>query len=79
MTYEFREVICPYCKHQFMFHKNAGGVRAYEYIDRITGKKVYPERCTQCNKWLFAIENVLEGICEDDERVLEKPIDVRVE
>lgn len=60
-----------------MFYKNAGGVRAYEYIDRITGKKMFPERCTQCNKRLFAIENVLEGICEGDERVLEKPIDVK--
>ncbi len=35
------------------------------------------DECTQCYKWLFAIENVLEGICEDDERVLEKPIDVK--
>ena len=45
MAYEYREVICPYCRNQFMFHKNAGGVLAYEYIDRITGKRVYPERC----------------------------------
>ncbi len=71
MAYEFREVICPYCQHQFMFHKIECGVRFCEYKDKITGKKMYSEQCPSCRKLLFAIENVLEGVKEDDERIIE--------
>lgn len=72
MAYEFREVICPYCQHRYMVHKSEGGVRAFEYFDKITGKKIYSSRCTKCKAWHYMLENELEGIREDDDRVLEK-------
>ena len=74
MSYEYREVICPYCKHQFMFRKNEGGVKVCDYIDKITGTKMYSVICTSCGKWLKAMENVLEGVREDDDRILTRPI-----
>ena len=70
MAYEFREVICPYCKHQFMFHKIECGVRFCDYKDKITGKKMYVEICPNCGNFLLAIENILEGIKKDDDRVI---------
>ena len=72
MPYEFREVICPYCQHQFMFHKVECGVRFCDYKDKITGKKIYlADRCPNCGKFVFAIENILECIKEDDPRIRE--------
>ena len=71
MSYEFREVICPYCQHRFMIHKVECGVRFCDYKDKLTGKKMYVEKCPNCEKFLFAIENILEGIKEDDDRVIE--------
>ena len=68
MSYEFREVICPYCQHRYMTHKVSEWC---DYRDKITGKKMYVEKCPKCSNFLFAIENVLEGIKEDDERVTE--------
>ncbi len=69
MPYEFREVICPYCKHQFMFQKTEDGVRIYDCRDKITGKKMYVAICPECRGFLYAIENFLEGVREDDDRV----------
>ena len=71
MSYEFREEICPYCQHRYMFHKLECGVTFCEYKDRITGKKLHLEYCPNCSKYLYAIENVLEGIKEDDDRIIE--------
>lgn len=83
MSYEFREVICPYCEHRFMFHKVECGVRVYHYKDKITGKKIYlADRCPNCGEFVFAIENILEGLKEDDERILKigfKVKDLRTE
>lgn len=83
MSYEFREVICPYCEHRFMFHKAECGVRVYHYKDKITGKKIYlAGRCPNCGEFVFAIENILEGLKEDDERILKigfKVKDLRTE
>ena len=72
MAYRFREVICPYCQHQFMLRKNEGGMKIYNYFDKKTGRKMYSTMCPQCKEHLYAIEHVLEGIKKDDERVLEK-------
>ncbi len=74
MSYEYREVICPYCKHQFMFRKNEGGLKVCESMDKITGAKMYSVICTSCGKWLKAMKNVLEGICEDDDRILTRGV-----
>ena len=70
-NYQFREVICPYCQHRYMTRKVECGVRFCDYKDKLTGNKMYLEICPKCGKFLFAIENILEGIKEDDDRVIE--------
>ena len=70
MSYEFREVICPYCKHQYMFRKNEGGIKCGDYIDKTTGKIAIAEYCPKCGKWLYALDSVLEGVREDDARIV---------
>ncbi len=74
MEYEFREIICPYCGHQFMFRKNEGGVKVFEYIDILTGKTCASTICTECRNIVIAIDKVLEGVREDDDRIKEQGI-----
>ena len=70
MAYEYREVVCPYCEHRFMFNKGVDGEKYYEYTDKTTGKILSSAICPKCGKTVIAIDKVLEGIREDDDRVV---------
>ncbi len=69
MSYEYREIICPYCLHRFMFLKNPVELKCIEYIDKNTGEIVPDTICPKCNKTVIALEHKLEGVCTDDERI----------
>ncbi len=69
MAYEFREVICPYCGHQFMLHKSEGGIKIVEYLDKTNGKLCASTICPKCRETVIALDKVLVGVREDDDRI----------
>jgi len=46
------------------------GEKYYEYTDKTTGKILSSAICPKCGKTVIAIDKVLEGIREDDDRVV---------
>ena len=54
--YHFREIICPYCKHQFMMKREEEGI----VIEGVTDQKE-DTICPKCGKWLTVKEHVLMG------------------
>ena len=36
MKYTFREVVCPFCEHRFMYNQNGREIIFYEYRDKKT-------------------------------------------
>ena len=56
----FRQVICPFCSHQYM-------TRVYEEYDLIikhSGDILngWNDQCPKCSSWLYIIDNKLEGV-----------------
>lgn len=58
--YRFRQVICPFCKHQYMTRV----YNEYDLIIKHNGELLYgwKDRCTKCDSWIYAIDNRLEGV-----------------
>ncbi len=55
-AYHFREIICPYCKHQFMMRRMQEGI----VIKGVTDRKE-DTICPKCGKWITVKEHVLMG------------------
>lgn len=62
---KYRQVICPYCKHQYMTHilDNNYDVKICHDGDVLQG---WFDVCPMCNRFLYAIDNVLLGVAEDE-------------
>ena len=50
MKYTFREVVCPFCEHRFMYNQNGREIIFYEYRDKETGKYYIDKVCPKCNE-----------------------------
>jgi len=62
---KYRQVICPYCKHQYMTH-----ILDDTYDVKISHNgeilQVWVDRCPMCNRSLYAIDNALLGVSKDE-------------
>ena len=66
MMGKYRQVICPYCKHQYMTHiiDDNYDVKICHDGEVIQG---WVDRCPMCNRFLYAIDNVLLGVAKDED------------
>ncbi len=70
MGYEFREIICPYCNHRFMFNKGEDGKKYIEFVEKQTGRSLSSAICPKCANTVVALDKVLVGIRDDDEKII---------
>ena len=70
MSYQFREVKCPWCDHVFMWTKDRreGLIIHWQKLKK-TGEFVEEAKCPKCASKMIVWEHILEGIDFDDERV----------
>lgn len=68
MMYRYREVVCPFCDHKFMYNQNGREIIFYEYMDRQTGKYYIDTTCPKCAEKMIVVENELKGYFTDDNR-----------
>ena len=68
MEYKYREVICPYCQHRFMFSNNREGLSCRlclcQYVSKdpnVPKEYVQSADCPKCGKEMFVREHILEG------------------
>ena len=55
MGYKYREVICPYCHHKFMWQQSVQeGSTWAEYTDKITKEICLSAKCPECSKKIRA-------------------------
>ena len=70
MKYEYREVKCPWCEHIFMWNKNGRENHILcLYKLKETGQYIEEAKCPKCNKKILVLDDVLEGIDIDDNRI----------
>lgn len=70
MSYQFREVKCPWCDHVFMWNKDGReGLIFHHYKLKETGEFLEEAKCPKCDSKMIVLEHVLEGIDFDDERI----------
>lgn len=69
MGYEYREVVCPWCDHRFMWNKTGGGLKLHEYICIDTGEYADKTVCPKCANEMVVLEHVLNGVFKDDKRL----------
>jgi len=69
MTYEYREVKCPWCGHVFMWNKNGFDITIHEYRLKETGEVVKRTTCPKCSMEMIVMEHILEGIDIKDDRI----------
>ena len=70
MSYQFREVKCPWCDHVFMWNKDGReGLIFHHYKLKETGEFLEEAKCPKCASKMIVLEHILEGIDFDDERV----------
>ena len=62
---KYRQVVCPYCNHQYMTHIIDDN---YDVKINHAGKVLqgWADICPMCNRFLYAIDNVLLGVSKDE-------------
>ena len=71
MGYKYREVICPYCQHKFMWQQSVQeGSTWAEYINKTTSKISISAKCPECSKRMIVSEDSDYGIVEDSEEYI---------
>ena len=69
MSYKCREVICPFCKHKFMWMNGAENIVTVEYYLKENGERLDSASCPKCHNKMIIMENVLEGVTLSDEKI----------
>lgn len=64
----FRNVKCPFCDHEFMFHKEFDG-RWSRYCVKDTKEHLWNATCPKCREWLLVKEHELLAWVPNDERI----------
>lgn len=71
MAYKYREVICPWCDHKFMWQEDGGeGPVICEYEDKETGKYYAATKCPKCSEEMVVLNHILQGIDTEDPRLI---------
>ena len=70
---QYRNVRCPYCDHEFMFHKEFDG-RWSRYRIKETKEHLWNATCPKCGEELLVREHVLLALDPKDERVEITPV-----
>lgn len=64
--YKYREVICPWCKHRFMWNQSTISSQWNEYVDEKTGESIGLETsCPMCSEKMIVVKGKLEGLFPD--------------
>ena len=77
MGYHFREIICGYCEHRFVYNATPGeweGMLTYTKKNGVKGKKV---RCPKCNEWVLSFDDETVALpfeLRDDKDEIETPV-----
>lgn len=63
MGYQFREVICPYCHHKFMWQKDVqDGSSWKEYRNKLTNELCLSAKCPVCSNNMIVSSDFITGI-----------------
>ncbi len=70
MPNEYREVVCPFCQHKFMWDKQGNFiVETVEYRLKENGKITKKAKCPKCEKEMLVLEGETDGIYLNDPRI----------
>lgn len=74
MSYYFREIICPYCEHKFMWQKDIQEKYSwFKYRNKKTGEICLSSKCPACsNKMIVSKDNIV-GIHIDNSNFIAIP------
>lgn len=61
MPYNFRNAVCPWCKHEFTTLPNAE-YTGYVFFDRVSDQFVDTTVCPMCGKQMILVPDKAEGI-----------------
>lgn len=74
MGYHFREVICPYCEHKFMWQKDTQERNSWsEYRNKKTGELCLSAKCPTCSNEMIISKNNIVGINIDNNNFITIP------
>ena len=69
MSYEYREVKCPWCEHIFMWNSLNYEQDIYEYKIKEAGEYAGKAKCPKCGKSMLVMPHVLDCIDIFDDRI----------
>ena len=68
MGYTYREVICPYCHHKFMWQDSVQeGSSWAEYRNKATSEVCLSAKCPKCSQKMIVSKDSTIGINENSE------------
>lgn len=70
--YIYREAICPFCEHKFMY-SNAERTNAASFFDyhfAENSESLFVAKCPECNKEMALLKSEIKGIPTDDRRLV---------
>lgn len=67
MPYNFRNAVCPWCKHEFTTLPNTE-YTGYEFFDQVANQYVDTTVCPMCGKQMILVPDKAEGIDPSDDR-----------
>lgn len=68
MGYKYREVICPYCVHKFMWEESVqDGCQWIEYTNKKTYEICLSAKCPSCSSKMIVSKDSVFGIKTDSE------------
>lgn len=72
--YHYREVICPWCSHRFMWQEGSDTPPIYEYREKTTERILYSAKCPVCEKKMIVLPGEIFAVSLDDDKVKTIPI-----
>ena len=66
MAYKFRNAVCPYCEHEFMWRDDTEWIPFYYYENDGIKENVAVAECPKCSKDMFLRPHVLRGYLEEE-------------
>ena len=69
ISYKYRKVICPYCRHEFVWQQSVQEESTWaEYTDKITKEICLSAKCPECSRKMIVSKDSAVGINEDSEK-----------
>ena len=68
-VYKYREVICPWCDHRFMWNRTGNEFPLHRIRLKETGESLDDTECPKCGSEVVVLDHVMEGLDVDDARI----------